>query len=853
MKVVYRILLLVFLFGGALFYFGSSMRERVFSADKKTIEMQGTTLPVVAIQVAGEEINLLHGYCSNLDAMLVRESITPIDQDKIFELVITENSYNIKKVIFEVYETALGDKVEENYVISLDKQEAVPEEGIAAAKFAKIRLKGEYVPGEEYVVKLTLISNESKRIYYYTRIKLYTNSHLKEKVQYVEMFHDALLDKEKAKSVSKYLETKRNADETDFSKATINNSLDFLSYGDLAPQQIYVGVPTITEYTQDMASVVLDSYLEVQTPTGKETYYVSEHFRFQYTAARIYLFNYERTMEAMFDVKNTSLAKNEFKLGITGETEPEMLANEENSSIAFVRNGSLYVYTAKDNVLTTAFTFREKKTDYIRDIYDKHDIRLLSVDDKGTVDFLVYGYMNRGEYEGRVGMLLYTYYPSSKTIEERAYFPMNTTYELLKEWLGRFTYCNGEQTFFFHIYDTIFEYNLITGKLSVLAENVTEDTIAYSREKHIIAWQSANEHGRTNRVHVMDLDTGSRTEIRAKEGEIVGLLGMIDANLILGSTAKENVEVLADGTRIAAYSVVNIVDFQGNSLKTYQKDGFFVTKVFVEENVVQMERVTWANSGKRRYQAAEADYILNQSSQSSENLKVSERVTDLMKTEYYLSMPSVVLIKQIPESVGTENVVISKDVTVRVNMPNYCGDYYLAYAYGDVVNMTKEPGEAIALADKTTGSVITSSGKVIWSRGVKAFAAEIPGISISQKNNGANSLTACIRLLLEYRNVQADISLYNPEEAKLTDWLEQYIKADVMKLSGVTLDEALYYVYCQNPVVAVNGNGEAILITGYDKSGVTAVQPERGTKRHLAMREAESFLGENDYYFIVIR
>ena len=101
--------------------------------------------------------------------------------------------------------------------------------------------------------------------------------------------------------------------------------------------------------------------------------------------------------------------------------------------------------------------------------------------------------------------------------------------------------------------------------------------------------------------------------------------------------------------------------------------------------------------------------------------------------------------------------------------------------------------------------------------------------------------------------MQADISLYNPEEAKLTDWLEQYIKADVMKLSGVTLDEALYYVYCQNPVVAVNGNGEAILITGYDKSGVTAVQPERGTKRHLAMREAESFLGENDYYFIVIR
>ena len=851
MKTTYRILLLVFLFAGSLFYFGSNMQETVFSAERKTTQMQEMTLPVVTLLAEDQELNLLHGYCSNLDAMLVRESITPLTEEMTFQLLIEEHEYNIKKVNYEVYETVLGTKLEEGSVISLDKHRNADGEE-SGKKTAKIRLKNEYAADEEYVVKLTLISNESKRIYYYTRIKIYSNSHLAEKLEFAAMFHRSLVEKENAGNVKKYLETKKNADETDFSRADIHNSLDFLSYGKLAPEELFVLPPTITEYTQDMASVVLCSYLRVQTPTGPEIYYVREHFRFRYTSARMYLFNYERTMEAEFDVKNTSLSKSEFKLGITADTSPEMLTNPDNTRVAFVRNRSLYVYTAENNLLTLAFTFRQQRSDYVRDVYDKHDIKLLSIDDNGAVDFLVYGYMNRGEYEGRVGMILYTYYPSDQTIQEQAYFPMNTTYELLKETLGDFAYCNQEGTFYFHIYDTIYEYNLITKKLSVIAENVTVETMVYSRERNMIAWQEADRQGKTDAVQLLELDTGAKASIQAESGEILGLLGMIDANLILGSTAAEDVEILADGTRIAAYRTVEIVDFAGSSLKTYQKDGYFVTSVQVEDNVLRMERVTEASSGSRRYRSAEEDYILNQFSRPSESLKVTERVTDMMKTEYYLSLPSNIVIPELPAVRTTKNAVISKDVTVRVNIPGYFSDFYLAYAYGSIVNVTKEPGAAIALADSTTGSVISSSGRVIWTRGVKAASADIPGVGAASQKGDANSLMTCVRLLLDFRNVEADAAQYRPEETKLTEWLEQYLREDVMKLTGITLDEALYYVYCQTPVIAVGESGGAMLITGYDKNGITAVQPERGQKRYMTMKEAESFLGESGYYFIAV-
>lgn len=853
MKILYRTVILLVVFVCSLLYFGSHMQEKVFREEKTTTRMQETTLPVITLQVEGTELNLLHGYCSSLDEMLLRESITPLGAEKELELWITENEYNIKKVNYEIYETVTDTKVEEGAVISLEKQTAESNGKTIEKKVAKIRLKNEYLSGNEYVVKFTLISNESKRIYYYTRFKLYTDSHLAEKLAFVEMFHSSLLDKEKAQNVERYLETKRNADETDFATANIYNSLDFLSYGTLAPVVLYEEVPTVTEYTKDTASVVREYYLQITTDAGPETYFVTENYRFQYTASRVYLYNYERTMEALFDVENTSLAKSEFKFGITADTDLEVLANQDNSRIAFVRGGSLYVYMVADNTLTTVFTFLQEDTDYIRDTYNKHGIRLLSVDDTGAVDFLVYGYMNRGEYEGRVGMILYTYHPADQTTTERAYFPMNTTYEILKETMGEFSYCNNQEIFYFHIYNTIYSYNLITGVLTVLAEGVTEDTMVYSRENQMLAWQSRGELGRTDTVHILDLDTGTKDEIRAGEGEILGLLGMIDTNLILGTSPASDVEIREDGTRLAAYRRAAIVDFEGNEQKTYEKDGYYITAALVEGNVVTLSRVTKSGQGERIYGIAESDYILNQARQEAVGIQLSERVTERMRTEYYLSLPSSVIITAIPEVKAARNTVITEDVTVRVNVPEYFRDYYITYAYGTIGLLSEYPGEAIVQADESTGSVIGSNGHVIWSRGVKSTQTELSGIGVLSSSASMNSLMTCVKLLLNYRNVEADVLSYQPQEMLLTDWLEQYLKTDVLKLSGVTLDEALYYVYLQNPVIAVSEGGTAILITAYDRSGINAIVPSQGRSRRMTMKEAESFLGENDYYFLTVQ
>ena len=53
------------------------------------------------------------------------------------------------------------------------------------------------------------------------------------------------------------------------------------------------------------------------------------------------------------------------------------------------------------------------------------------MENDGTVDFLVYGYMNRGIHEGQVGVILYRYNSNENSIEAVSYthlYPSRTEY-----------------------------------------------------------------------------------------------------------------------------------------------------------------------------------------------------------------------------------------------------------------------------------------------------------------------------------------------------------------------------------------------------------------------------------------
>lgn len=87
-------------------------------------------------------------------------------------------------------------------------------------------------------------------------------------------------------------------------------------------------------------------------------------------------------------------------LGIRS-SEAEYRANEAGSVICFVQEGDLYSYDINNGMIIKVFSFRDAEGIDERENWNHHDIKIVSVDEAGSIDFVVYGYMNRGTHEER--------------------------------------------------------------------------------------------------------------------------------------------------------------------------------------------------------------------------------------------------------------------------------------------------------------------------------------------------------------------------------------------------------------------------------------------------------------------
>ena len=85
----------------------------------------------------------------------------------------------------------------------------------------------------------------------------------------------------------------------------------------------------------------------------------------------------------------------------------EYKSNETGSILCFVKEGELWCYNATEKKLSQVFSFRGYEGIDSRENHKEHDIRIIKVDETGSADFVVYGYMNRGNHEGQVGVGVY--------------------------------------------------------------------------------------------------------------------------------------------------------------------------------------------------------------------------------------------------------------------------------------------------------------------------------------------------------------------------------------------------------------------------------------------------------------
>ena len=197
-----------------------------------------------------------------------------------------------------------------------------------------------------------------------------------------------------------------------------------------------------------------------------------------------------------------SLSSYFFFLGISDSEELQTMSDPSEKYHAFVANRALWCYDADKGSSTKVFAFRKSEDD-LRTNFNSHGVKILSVSEEGNIDFLVYGYMNRGNHEGTTGVALYRYENGDNTLTERLYLPSGEDYWSLRQDIGRLSYLSSNQTLYLLMDHAVYGVELSGKEYMVVADGLTEENFAVSADGSRIAWQDGSDIYSSEKLNVM--------------------------------------------------------------------------------------------------------------------------------------------------------------------------------------------------------------------------------------------------------------------------------------------------------------------------------------------------------------
>jgi len=164
------------------------------------------------------------------------------------------------------------------------------------------------------------------------------------------------------------------------------------------------------------------------------------------------------------------------------------------------------------------------------------------------------------------------------------------------------------------------------------------------------------------------------------------------------------------------------------------------------------------------------------------------------------------------------------------------------YAEGVIIGAYASPAKAITEAENAMGVVVNEDNQIVYERAGKYTNNQIGNVETVSTGNGVNSKGACLAMLLKFNHVSADAKeLSNSKKSAyslLTSKLGEQV--NVVNLKGCTLDEVLYFVSGNRPVIAMTGSDKMVLLTAYTENSVTFVNPDTGKAETKSISAAEA-------------
>lgn len=797
-----------------------------------TTEMEEATFPVISLYYNGTQINQLHGYAQEMDAVYMRDTITPIADNRKLPITIQTYQTPVDTISYEIRSLDAGRLIANADVNSYEEKRG--------RISAELEIQNLLEADEEYLLIIQLESG-SDVIYYYTRIMEAVDYYVDECVDFVLDFNDKTFNDETTGTLATYME-KTTGDNTTLQYVTLNSSLKQVGWADFNGERLTEPVPSIKEMTSTYNVIVLDYVVTCVGENGESEYYnVEEYYRVRYTSNRMYLLNFERTTEQIFRGENDTVYDKYIQLGIRS-SEVDYKTNEAGTMVAFVQEGELWSYKQEENTLSKVFSFRGYEGIDERENYGEHDIKIVGIDEAGSVDYMVYGYMNRGIHEGEVGIAVYHYDSVTNANEERVFIPSYKSYEVMKSELGQLMYVNEGGELFLMVDGTIYGIDLNTLETRKLIENVSEDAFAVSESNRYIAWSEESNGLGASKIQVMNLSNQKIVELKGNSNELVKPLGFMGEDFVYGIAKRSDIFEDAAGNTtfpMCKIKIVDVVSEELTELKTYQKNGYYISGVEIDDYTMYLNRIKYNGTA---YVDADQDMIMDREGGSGNIVNITSTYSDEKQTQVQIELATLVDEHE-PKLLTPQETLLLEERVVDLQKDTDT-QYYYVYVKGDVLLATDDITEAVRVANAGMGMVIGDNQQYVWKRSRKTNQPAFSDIIVGAEDEDAGSIAQCINAMLQREGINISVAALIEGGETPRSILHNTLKDKmVLDLTGCGVEEILYYVSCGNPVFAMTGSDEAVLVVGYDSSNIIIYDPRIGSTYRKPMEEAEEIFG----------
>lgn len=813
-KIVIHILTLVLIFILAVFGFSRYLNQ---GTTDTTEVMADATFPLVYMTNEGSLLNCLHGYTGEMDVTAMRDTLTPLKDDRTLSIRIEPYQNKINDISYEILSSDGKRTLEKT---KINKMES--EDGYVTAT---LTMQDTLLINTDYVLKLRVMAG-SQMLYYYTRVIYEDGLHTKDYLDFATGFYERCLNKNDLDTISAYIEPNEEGDNTTFSFVDIHCTMDQLSWGSLKPQAYIKPIPSLKEINDSTATIVMDYVISAKNDQDEtELYAVSEYYRMLYTEERIRLLDFERTTEEIFNPENSGVIRsNGINLGISGR-DVVYKSDLKNNYIAFVKRGALWLYQPRSNKMTQVFTFNQEKAD-ARDLFNQNDIQIVNIDEGGNIYFLVCGYMNRGKHEGESGVAVYYFNALDSSITECIFVDTRQNYELLKRDVEALNYISTDRSHFYVYVDgNVYGIDLAARQAELLVSGIKVDCYGSSRSGKYFAWMDGEDAYHADSIHILNLDTMERQEVSCGADERIRLLGFLEEDAVYGVANASDVNTEHEGMEFFPMKKIVIVNGNGETVKNYETGNYYVTDTAIEGKMMTMTRVQRQADGS--FVEALEDHIVNSTAGETSQAGLTTRTTSRKETELILTTGSALSASSAPQIIRSREVIQEGSRTVSLDAAEK-SDVYYVYAKGKLYDVYHSVSTAVKRADEELGVVVDSDLQNIWERG-----------------NKVNRITLDVST---FPQVILDGTMD-------VDAIRAGTGERALDLSGCTLDSVLYYVSEGTPVLARTPVTEKtpqgiVIIAGYDEYNTILLNPQETETFYYGINDSTDLFEEAGNLFM---